>query len=291
MDKKKYRYGGREFRADEIEYIKALIENSPTLLRAALSRLVCEHLDWRKLDGGLKDMRCRAAMLAMDKVGLICLPPPQNRTPAMVKRPIAYSSRSDWQTELKIPVHELGDITLHPVLDRESAKLWNEYVDRYHYLGHKTLPGAQMRFIAMAANKIIGLLGFGSAAWKTAPRDNFIGWDAKTREKNLYLIVNNARFLIPPWIRSKNLASKLLAMSAKELRANWLNRYGYTPVLLETFVEVPRFTGCCYKAANWIKVGRTTGRGKMSTSKRATLPKKDVWLYPLQANFKTILCK
>lgn len=283
------RYGGREFSLLEIKNIKNLVTQSPALNRAALSRLVCEHLNWRKPDGGLKEMRCRVAMIEMDKVGLIKLPTPLNKSPAQVKKAIVYTDRTKPQAEIVKPVHKLGNITLSVVQGRKQASLWNEFIDRYHYLGHKTLPGAQMRFIVKADDQIIALLGFGSAAWKTAPRDNYIGWDAITREKNLYLVINNSRFLILPWIKSPNLATKLLSLTTKYIKTYWEQRYGYSPVLLETFVEIPRFTGHCYKAANWVCVGRTTGRGRMSSDGKSKLPKKDIWLYPLQKKFRKIL--
>ncbi len=212
------RYGSREFTSIEIDMIRSLVKESPALTRAALSRIVCERLNWLKVDGGLKEMRCRVAMIEMDKEGLIRLPPPRNKSPAMVKKKITYTSKTASEDDIVLPLHALGEITLHPVLDRNTARLWNEYIDRYHYLGHKTLPGAQMRFIAKANGKIIALLGFGASAWKTAARDNYIGWDSKTREKKLYLVINNSRFLILPWLKVKNLASKLLAMSVKELK-------------------------------------------------------------------------
>ena len=290
MDNTKTRYRGRDFTAEEITDIQKLVKDSPTLNRAALSRKVCERLSWRKSNGGLKDMSARVAMLQMHEAGIIELPAPRNKPPAMVKRKIIHSARTDSQPVIQKPVHELGRIELIPVLNRQLASEWNEYVDRYHYLGHQTLPGGQMRYIAKADDIVVAMLGFAAGAWKTAPRDNYIGWDAKTRERNLPLVVNNARFLILPWVQSKNLASRLLSLSAKQLVIDWEARYNYRPVLLETFVEVPRFTGGCYKAANWIKVGQTTGRGKWSTGSTPVKPKKDVWLYSLDRRFKKILC-
>jgi hypothetical protein len=131
-------------------------------------------------------------------------------------------------------------------------------------------------------------LGFGAAAWKTAPRDTYIGWDKATRRKNLHLIVNNARFLILPWVRSKNLGSKILSLASKRLAADWQERYQYSPVLLETFVEIHRFRGTCYKAANWLEVGETCGKGKLGT-REGDVPTKSVWLYPLCRDFRSRL--
>ena len=131
--------------------------------------------------------------------------------------------------------------------------------------------------------------GFGAPAWKTAPRDRFIGWRPSERERNLQLIVNNARFLILPWVESQNLASKLLALAARQLPQDWHDRYAYRPVPLETFVDTQRFTGACYKAANWIHVGQTQGRGKLDWHHQADLPTKSIWLYPLSKLFRRSL--
>ncbi len=135
----------------------------------------------------------------------------------------------------------------------------------------------------------MALLGFGAAAWKTAPRDRFIGWTSKQRERNLHLVVNNARFLILPWIHSRNLASKILSMVTNRIADDWQQCYGYRPVLAETFVEIP---GTCYKAANWICLGKTKGRGKLvDRQHKALLPKKTIWIYPLTRNCRRLLCR
>jgi hypothetical protein len=187
-------------------------------------------------------------------------------------------------------VHELEDLRLEAV-ERASSALWNEYIDRYHYLGYKPLAGAQLRYFANAGERVLGVLGFGAAAWKTGPRDTWIGWSREQRQRNLGGVVNNARFLILPWIRVESLASKLLSMAAKLLPAHWQQRYGYRPVLLETFVEAPRFAGTCYRAANWTCVGQTQGRGKLGDHRLAQVPVKTVWVYPLAKDFREQLCR
>jgi hypothetical protein len=159
----------------------------------------------------------------------------------------------------------------------------------YHYLGHKPLPGAQLRYFVYSGNQPVALLGFGAAAWQTAPRDCYIGWSHAQREKNLHLIVNNARFLILPWVQSKNLASMILAMAARQLPDDWLVQYNYRPVLMETFVEKQRFEGTCYKAANWRYLGQTKGRGKLGPAGKQSVPIKDLWVYPLKRAFRTHL--
>ena len=283
-------YSGREFGENEISMIRNMITNNPNISRRGLSKLVCKNLNWRNPAGRLKDMRCRVVLLEMQKDNLITLPKITHKFPSP-NAIIIPSSQTDPQPQVVSPVHELDVITLHLVESSQLSKLWNEYIDRYHYLGYKKLPGNQLRYIAYSGLDAVALLGFGAAAWKTAARDKMIGWTEKQRAKNLYLIVNNARFLILPWIQSKNLASKLLSLAAKQLRLDWQQRYNYKPVLIETFVEIPRFTGGCYKASNWIHVGTTTGRGKYDRKNEAKLPKKDVWLFPLENNFKVKLCE
>ena len=273
------RYCGRRFTGEEIGQLCALIADNPGRTRAQLSRLACRLLQWRKADGGLKEMSCRVAMLRMHREGLLQLPPPRNRKGGSSR--IEHTFWSAPQPLLSRPVHELPGVHLAPVLSRPDSALWNEYIDRYHYLGYTPLPGAQLRCFARWENRLLALLGFGAPAWKTAPRDRFIGWCPSERERNLQLIVNNARFLILPWVQSKNLASKLLALASRQLPQDWQDRYAYRPVLLETFVETQRFTGACYKAANWIHVGQTQGRGKLDRDHKADLPTKSIWLYPL----------
>jgi hypothetical protein len=283
------RYSGREFPPDEIARIRHLIESQPGITRQQLSYRVCEQFDWRKPDGSLKDMSARVALLRMHREGLIELPAPRHKV-----NPCRSFARRTSGAEpgalLKVAVKALRDLRLEQV-QRGSSALWNEYVDRYHYLGYKPLPGAQLRYFALAGEQVVGLLGFGAAAWKSAPRDEWIGWSRVQRRCNLSGVVNNSRFLILPWIRVEHLASKLLAMSARTLPAHWQERYGYRPVLLETFVEVERFAGTCYRAANWRCLGHTQGRGKLGDHRLGQVAIKTVWTYPLVKDFRAQLCR
>ena len=283
------RYSGRWFAPTDLERIRSLIREHPEANRQRLSSLVCEAFDWRKADGGLKDMSCRVALLRMHREGLIALPPPQNRmNPCRSFR--RRTAQAEPQPRFEAAVHALQELRLEAV-ERPSSALWNEYIDRYHYLGYKPLPGAQLRYFAYAGERVLGVLGFGAAAWKTGPRDSWIGWSREQRRRNLSGVVNNARFLILPWIRVESLASKLLSLAAKRLPAHWQQRYGYRPVLLETFVETPRFVGTCYRAANWTCVGQTQGRGKLGDHRLAQVPVKTVWVYPLAKDFREQLCR
>jgi hypothetical protein len=283
------RYSGRLFAPTDLERIRTLIREHPEANRQRLSYLVCEAFDWRKADGGLKDMSCRVALLRMHREGVIELPPPQSRmNPCRSFR--RRTAQAEPQPPFEAAVHELEELRLEPV-EHASSALWNEYIDRYHYLGYKPLAGAQLRYFAYAGERLLGLLGFGAAAWKTGPRDAWIGWSREQRQRNLSAVVNNARFLILPWIRVESLASKLLSLAARRLPAHWQQRYGYRPVLLETFVEAPRFAGTCYRAANWTCVGQTQGRGKLGDHRLAQVPIKTVWVYPLAKDFRAQLCR
>jgi hypothetical protein len=282
------RYCGRPFTLEEIEFIRALLGATPALNRARLSREVCERLGWRRPDGRLKDMSCRVALLRMQTDGLITLPPPRNA------KPPPYLARPEIEQAVlappSVPAVDLTRLTIDPVSHKRESLLWNAYIQHHHYLGHQPMPGAQLRYFVRAAGEVVALLSFGASAWKTQPRDEFIGWTREQRERNLHLVINNARFLILPWIQCKNLASRVLALAARRLGEDWQLRYAYRPVLLETFVEKPRFAGTCYKAANWLCLGDTQGRGKLDRLHRNAEPVKSVWIYPLVGDFRQQLC-
>ena len=283
------RYCGREFTDKELRRIRELIAQEPQPTRWALSQQLCSSLQWYKADGGLKEMSCRVALLRMHRDGLIELPPPRRKN----GNGKAYRRRT-LEAEPRLPVvlapGALDELQLELITTAKESALWNEHIARYHYLGYKPLPGAQLRYLVRFRTEELVLFGFGASAWKVAPRDQFIGWSAEQRKAGLHLVVNNARFLILPWIQHKNLASKALSLVTKRLAQDWQQRYGYRPVLLETFVQSNRFQGTCYKAANWIHVGQTTGRGKLDVKHEQAIPKKSIWLYPLKKDFRQILC-
>lgn len=277
-------YCGRTFTASEIELVRHLIGADPTLSRYRLSCELCERLPWRRPDGRLKDMSCRVVLLRMQADGLIRLPParcakpPAFRVPADIEHALS-------EPAIRTPV-DLQRLALEVVCTKSDSLLWNAYVERHHYLGHQLIPGAQLRYFVRCAGEILALLSFGASAWKIKPRDEFIGWSEIQRRGNLHLIINNARFLILPWIRCRNLASRILGLISRQLPEHWHARYGYRPVLLETFVERPRFAGICYKAANWRYLGDTQGRGKLDTLHQHREPIKAIWVYPLTRDFR-----
>lgn len=205
-------------------------------------------MNWVKPDGLPKVMSARVALLRMERDGLLRLPAPTHSyNPS---RKAAFTDLGAPQPELSCSVQEISSLTLQRVTTRAESKLWNELVARYHYLGYQVLPGAQIRYLVKNEERLLGVIGFAAAAWKVAARDSFIGWTPEQRAARLYLVVNNARFLILPWIHVPNLASRILSLAAQQVYRDWPELYGYRPVLLETFVERQRFAGTCYKAAN-----------------------------------------
>lgn len=277
---------GRFFSDSELEWIRQRVDNEPALNRVALSQDFCRHVGWLKPDGGLKEMSCRVALLRLERTGMIRLPAPRarNNPAGRVKR----TAQGQPRPMIAVDAGKL-DLVFEPVVKKTSA-LWNELIDRYHYLGYRRTGGAQMRFFVHAMGQPVALLAFSAAAWRVAARDEFIGWTEDQRKSRLHLIVDNSRFLMLPWVHGKNLASRILSHAARKLPAFWQQRYNYKPLLLESFIEKQRFCGTCYKAANWLCVGQTRGRGKWDRRYCCDKPAKTIWLYPLDRRYKEALC-
>jgi hypothetical protein len=283
------RYCGRTFSAQDFKTIRGIASDPQRYPhRSAIAQGVCEALSWYRPDGRPKAMSARVALLRMERDGLLELPPPLTRNGNGRTRPQATRA-SDPGVPLLCSRGDLDALHLERVEKRTDSLLWNELVERYHYLGYKPLPGAQMRYLIADGERVLGVVGLSASAWKVASRDRFIGWSPARRETHLHLVVNNSRFLILPWVRVRNLASSVLAMVVRRVADDWQEVYGYQPVLMETFVEENRFSGACYRAANWIYVGRTEGRGKLDRHKLRVLPVKSVFLYPLRKNFRRLL--
>lgn len=278
---------GMAFGAAEVALVRRLIGQAQPCNRAEIARRVCAALDWTDVRGRAKLMSCRVALLRLHRAGLVTLPAPTrgNGNAKGLSREVALPEAR----AVTGSVEQLGALELEWVRGRERSALWNRLIERYHYLGYTPLPGAQLRYLVHGAPGVLGAIGFGAAAWKVAARDRWIGWDTPTRERGLARVLNNARFLLLPWVSVRNLASKVLALAARQVRADFPRAYGIEPVLLETFVEVGRFTGTCYRAANWLELGRTTGRGKCDRHNRATLPVKAVYVQALRADFRQVL--
>jgi hypothetical protein len=285
-----HRYVGRDFSCEEIAYISALCADPATPTREAIARAACEALCWRAQNGALKTMSAKVAFLAMHRDGLITLPPPRREhTNGRAQRYLAPEAQDHLPIPMPATLEDIGEIRVRLVTDKAASLRWNEAIARHHYLGYVPLAGAQLRYLIEADCGLLGALSFGASAWKCASRDTHIGWDAATRESRLHLVVGNARFLILPDLAVPNLASSVLARATRRLPGDWQESYGYVPVLVETFVETARFAGTSYRAANWIRVGQTKGRGKLDRTHAKALPVKDVYVYPLHRAYKTIL--
>jgi hypothetical protein len=236
-------------------------------------------------------MSGRVALLKLHRAGLICLPPPRNSNGN--RRRYEPDSILPEAKPIHGPLKDVQPLGFELVHARELSRLWNSLIEQYHYLGHENLPGAQLRYLVKSrSGAVLGAMGFGAAAWKVAPRDRWIGWNGAQRYRGLDLIVNQARFLILPWVQVPHLAGHSLGQSLRGLPKDFHERYGWQPILVESFVE-SRFGGHCYRAANWICLGPTQGRGKKGAHLRegaSPLPVKQIWVYPLAADFRRQLC-
>jgi hypothetical protein len=280
---------GRSFSEADIKWIRAVIAQDPPLCRSEIARATCEALGWRTADGRIKAMSCRVALLRLERLGSIVLPPPRwgNGNGQPYRSAITIVEPN---TPIAPVIDLRRDVQVRPVQDRRDSRLWNEAIHRFHYLGYRPLPGAQVRYLVESDKSLLGAIGFSAAAWKVKPRDAWIGWSPSQRTLRLDRVVNNGRFLILPWVRIPHLASRVLSLCARRIASDMEERYGTRPVLLETFVERERFRGTCYQAANWIYVGDTQGRGKLDRQHRHELPVKHVYLYPLCREARAVLC-
>ncbi len=282
------RVQGRVLEPQHIDQIRRLMDEYATLSRSAASRRLCQLWDWRDEAGRLKDMACRTMFLKLEARGLITLPAKRAQAGGANHRafPIDHDSSAiacGLDQLQPIQLIDAGGASIH------QRRLFRHLLTTYHYLGLRDV-GRNMKYMAVAANgRPLACLLFGSAAWKTQPRDSFIAWPPATREKNLHLIANNTRFLIVPWVQVPNLASFLLARAAKRLHEDWPKRYGYHLAMLETFVDCSRFRGTCYRCANWTHVGKTTGRSRQDRYSTLSVPIKDVYLYPMRKDWRKCL--
>lgn len=281
---------GRAFTRRELFLVKAIVEASPGDHRFALSKKICRALVWYQPNGRLKDRSCRDVLCKLQETGFLRLPPP--RRPAVRRRPVAITNRSAPGPVRSFCPRDIDLASFSVVTgsgDPRQEKRWNEYVERYHELGYGVPVGPHLKYFVALDGEPIACLAFGGAAWKVEARDRWIGWESEGRERNLRYVVNNTRFVIFPWIQVGNLASRLLALAARRIRDDWLERYAYRPLLLETFVDAERHRGTCYRAANWLCVGYTKGRGKLDRRFEANRPKKSVLLYPLAKDASSLL--
>jgi hypothetical protein len=280
---------GKRFGAEELGVVREQVRLAQPANRAEVARRVCAALQWRSPGGAYQLMSARVALLRLHRLGLIALPVPRSRGNNENRRLGCVPPEAPAPPLLQCRADQLSGLRLEGVRSPADAQRYRTLLQQYHYLGYSATAGAQMRYLVASDEGILGAIGIGAAAWKVQARDAWIGWNQAQRRARLHLVVNNTRFLLLPWVRCANLGSKVLALCARRLGADFRERYGYAPVLLETFVERERFTGGVYRAANWQCVGHTLGRGRNSQSHAASLPVKAVWLYPLRGDFRAAL--
>jgi len=284
-------YRGRAVTRKDAAFIRDLIVAHPALSRRALSKKLCEEWGWVQPNGQLRDMVCRGLMLALHRAGHIELPPvrrvPHNplarrRTPAPVEID---------RTPIECSLRDLGPLTIVQVRRTSEEPLLGSLIETHHYLGYTQPVGEHLKHLVYAGDRPVACFTWSSAPRHLGPRDRFIGWSAEARRRNIRFLAYNSRYLILPWVRVPHLASHLLGRMARRLSGDWEQLYGHPVHFVETFVHSERFRGTCYRAANWVYLGQTTGRGKDDQTHRPNRPLKDVLGYPLTRHFRALLCE
>jgi len=281
---------GQPVTAKQRKLIADCVVRYPGLSREELANTLCEWLDWRRPNGRLKARECREFLQQLHQRSVIDLPALRAGRPQSSRTTIPNTPQGDADEPLHVTLSEIQPIRIRRVELPAEHQLWRELVGRHHYLGYRTAYGASVRYLIETSCKqpgILGCLQFSSAAWHMKARDAWIGWDDATRKRNLPRLINNSRFLILPWVRVQNLASHVLALALRTVAQDWEILYGIRPWLAETLVDSQRFSGHCYRAANWVDVGLTTGRGRQDKDHlRHGFSPKRILLYSLCTDAK-----
>lgn len=284
------RYRGRVVTSQDLATIRTLL-GTPGISRRAVSLQLCDHWQWRQPNGTPCDAICRGLLLWLHRAGHIALPPPQ------------WTTRKPWRPRTSAPpvlidttpittsLRALGPLAVQQVRRTPAEAIVNGLLAQYHYLGYQQPVGAHLKYLVVAGDRPVACFAWGSAPGALGLRDRFIGWSPAARQRQRHLLAVNTRFLILPWVQVPHLASHLLGRLAARLSADWEDVYAHPIVWLETFIDAARFRGTCYRAANWIVLGRTQGRGHRAPTKQATRPPKDVLGYPLVRDFRRRLCE
>ena len=290
---KEVRFCGRAFTDEELELIRETVQDCRGLSRTELAFTICELLDWKRPTGRLKGRECHEFLEGLEAAGVVKLP--EKLGPLKKPRPKIARAKPEETLEhplLEGSVKEVAPVCLEVVRTPDDRRQWREWVGRYHYLGCTVPYGAQLRYFVTVARPErlrVGCVQVSSPSWKMAVRDQWIGWSDEERVQGLQQIVQNSRFLLLPWVRIPHLASAALSRLAKVIADDWENQYAIRPVLLETLVDRAHFKGTCYRAANWIPLGETTGRGRMDEGRVRGLMPKEVLVYPLHRRFRELL--
>ena len=285
-----WRYRGQEIASEQIAFLREFIGAHPTSSRWKLSRQLCEALGWKQANGALRDVVCRGLLLMLERAGQIELPP--------VRRQIRGQRRTGRarpeevlidDTPLAMPLQALGPIEITPVRRTADEPLFNSLMEHYHYLGYEQPVGEHRKYLVWAGGRPIACLAWSSAPRHIGSRDRYIGWSPAARRRNIRFLAYNSRFLILPWVQVPHLASHILGRMARQVSPDWERAYGHPIYFLETFVDPERFRGTCYRAANWVALGRTAGRGKDDQTHRPNRSIKEVLGYPLTPRFRELL--
>ena len=317
----KVKYIGYQYSARQIMQIRELISIRPDLTRCGIASEICLKFGLYQGNGKLKITQTTESLIRMQMDNLIVLPAPANKTSSRRSKPMPKTIEPP-PRKIILKAGDFDRIEIIAAKNHKEVTLWREMIVHHHYIGTSTMFGPQMRYLVFGYGSsletavktafgslrkkrppyglynrllkdgrlLLGVIGFSSAAWRLASRESFIGWNDEQRTANLRLVVNNCRFLILPWIKSANLASKILGGISRRLPDDWQESYGYRPVLLETFVQMVRFKGTCYRAANWIPIGVTEGYSLYSSYRNRAAAKR-IFVYPLEKKFRELLCR
>jgi len=284
-----WRYRGQEISAEQVAFIRKLIAAHPGASRRELSAKLCDAWQWQQANGTPRDMVCRGLLLMLHRAGEIPLPPVRYTPPnPLVRRPRPPARLID-TTPIQGPLNQLQPIEFQPVRRTAEEPLFNSLMESHHYLGYEQPVGEHLKYLVWAQARPLACLAWSSAPRHLASRDRFIGWSGAARRRNIRFIAYNTRFLILPWVEVPHLASHILSCIARRLSEDWERRYTHPIYFLETFVDPERFRGTCYRAANWVRLGRTTGRGKDDQTGPPNRSIKEVLGYPLTRRFRELL--
>lgn len=285
---------GRSVRAADLETVRAVIAAHPLASRRELSKRLCEAWDWRQANGQLRDMVCRSLMLLLHRQGLIRLPEVRCAPPNNILRHRAIGGAESLdvdRTPIGGSLAELGPLEFRLVRRTAEEALFNALIAAHHYLGYVRPVGEHLKYMIFAGGRPLACLAWSSAPRHLGPRDRFIGWSAEARRRNTPLLAYNTRFLVLPWVTVPHLASHLLGRCVRRISRDWETAYGHGLVYLETFTDPARFRGTCYRAANWLFLGKTSGLGNNATTRTPRVPVKEILGYPLDRRFREILGK
>jgi hypothetical protein len=284
-----FKYGDRIFCSKDVHLIQHTFRLFPKLSQTELIETVCEHLEWLTSSGLPKRRACKELLLQMEEQGLVQLPPARCKGAAK-RPPPSKTSQTNAPEILAVSLKAISPVSVEPVTDDKERHLWNEYVERYHPLGYKHPFGYAIRYFIRANEQYLGCIMLSGASRALAPRDRWIGWKPKQRKANLSWIVNNSRYLIFPWVKVPYLASHVLGQLARRVARDWDERWGFSPLLLETFVDPAHYSGVCYQASGWELLGETTGRGLAQPGKIYSSSPKLIYIKPLSKQCQSLLC-